>query len=1031
MARQTPNGADPWRRLPLGAAIFVAMTCLSLLGLACWSEWEARRTEVRQINASLSNLASSLSRHAEDTLVLTDSVLVGVVERLESDGTLPAALARIDRILLDADRRIPGQHGITVVAEDGTRLATSLPTQGAASVNREPSAYREHLLRHREDTGPEALVGPPVMVAGTWVITVTRRFQHPDDTFAGVVLAHIPVSHFTDYYSQFDLGADGSVTLFLLNGTLLARYPVVDNVLGRSYPAAALFSELRQRRGGSYLANSAVDGKARFAGFHRGDRFPVVISATMAKDDALAAWRHDAGVRAAIAGVLSLTAALLGFRLILEIRRTLRTEARLRDSEEKSQLLLHSKVTEALYLIAPDGTVQSWNAGAERIKGYVPADIIGRNYDVFFTPEDVAAGEPARLLDMVAAAGSYVGEAWRVRKDGSRFLARIAFDAIRGSEGELRGFVKVTSDITSQRLAEGQRDDLLRSLGRARDQADEANQAKSRFLAVITHELRTPLHGMLGYAELLSLDGTLDPVQSGRLDAMMAAGQYLLSTINAVLDMSQIEADRLELVPCVVDLPDLVRTCLDVVRPAAEAKGLMLALVERSGASPSLCPPPLCKPLRLCVDAVRLRQILLNLLGNAVKFTPAGQVEVRLALVEGADRIRIEVADTGPGVWARHHAKLFQAFERLNADAVSGIEGTGLGLAVTARLLQLMGGQISYADNPGGGSVFVVDLPRGDCAEIATEAVRPAVPSEARRLRVLVVDDEPLNRSIASGFLSNAGHAVMCVDNGTTALEIAATREFDAILMDVRMPGMNGLEATRRIRALPGPRGAVPVLAVTAQAFAEQIAICRQAGMDGHVAKPFRQLTLLTALQAAVSERGARPGVAAHDTEMPDAEPGDGEPGDAEPVLDRSVLADLAEILPPAELDENLQVLLARCEVLRDALGAAAGASPAGDLVEAAHRLAGGAGTYGFLSLAAVARRFEAAADAGAADAAVLAAGLVAAIEAALPLARQAARDVSARDANVREENARDMTGRGSSVAQGIQDVLGPVERAV
>jgi PAS domain S-box-containing protein len=640
-------------------------------------------------------------------------------------------------------------------------------------------------------------------------------------------------------------------------------------------------------------------------------------------------------------------------------------------SEERSLTLLQSAVTEALYLLDPDGNIETWNASAERIKGYTHAEIVGRNFIVFFTPEDVARGEPARVLASARDNGHFTTEAWRVRKDGSRFLAHVAIDAIHRSDGSLRGFVKVTHDITSQRIEEEQREELSRTLAKARDQAVEASQAKSRFLATVTHDLRTPLHGILGYAELLTLEGDLNATQLGRLEAMATAGHGLLDTINAVLDMSQIEANRLELSLVDIDLPDFLNDCFEVIRPAAEAKGLALA------------PAPVA-PLRVIADVGRLRQVLINLLGNAVKFTSAGSVEVRLQQTEAADFVRVEVADTGPGVWARHRDKLFTTFERLNAEAVSGIEGTGLGLAISARLVRLMGGRIGYADNPGGGSVFWVELPCGTAPSVEIEVAAPSPLAGRPGLRVLVADDEALNRNIASGFLSIAGHDVVCVDNGVAAVEAASTEDFDVILMDVRMPGMNGLEATRLIRALPAPRGEVRVVAVTAQAFAEQIETCRQAGMDGHVSKPFKQAVLLAALEnvmMAPNDRG-------EPAEQPPAVAQAGA-GRELPVLDRGAFEDIAESLSAVDLGENLQILVTRSEALLSRLCNPGMLSQAGELAEIAHKLAGGGGTFGFLYVAAAARQFERAVESGAADARVLASRLSAAIEASLPTMRE------------------------------------------
>jgi signal transduction histidine kinase/CheY-like chemotaxis protein/HPt (histidine-containing phosphotransfer) domain-containing protein len=496
---------------------------------------------------------------------------------------------------------------------------------------------------------------------------------------------------------------------------------------------------------------------------------------------------------------------------------------------------------------------------------------------------------------------------------------------------------------------------LARNLEKARDQAEEANKAKSSFLTGMTHELRTPLHGILGYAELLSLEGDLNLKQTERVTAMIGAGEHLLGLINAVLDVSQIEADRLDLHPIEIELSEFAPACLHVVRPAAEAKGLALAL-------------SIAGPVRVFADPTRLRQVLINLLGNAIKFTASGTIEIRLGV--GEQGVRLEVADTGPGIPVEHHGKLFQAFERLDPEALSAVEGTGLGLAITARLVQFMGGRIGYAGNPGGGSVFWVELPACGAVPVESEAALTSPVAAKPGLRVLVVDDDALNRGIASGFLRIGGHDVLCLDNGVAAVEAAATGDFDVILMDVRMPGISGLEATRRIRALAGPRGLVPIVAVTAQAFAEQIEICRQAGMNTHVSKPFKQAALL----AAVESIGAAAGV------MPPARAADF------PVFDRAQFDDTTRLLSAEDLEEYLRTLITRNEALLNRLRDPEMLAEARELAADAHALGGSAGAFGFQSLAVAARRFELAADTNAPETASLADELGAAINASLTI---------------------------------------------
>ncbi len=404
------------------------------------------------------------------------------------------------------------------------------------------------------------------------------------------------------------------------------------------------------------------------------------------------------------------------------------------------------------------------------------------------------------------------------------------------------------AEVRAQDLEEAasKLEDVNRHLAEARDLAEQANQAKSRFLASMSHELRTPLNGILGYAQLLRLEGGLDSIQADRVESMLGAGHHLLELVNRVLELSELEAANIQLNPATVDAPDAARRCIDVVRYAADAKRLAL----RVSVAPSM-------PTLIVADAARLQQVLLNLLQNAIKFTEAGWVELRLR-PGNAGFLRIEVADTGPGIPARTRQLVFEEFRRLNS-AASLIQGTGLGLAISARLVMLMGGDLSYEDRPGGGSVVWLNIPLAEHANTAVAASPQPVPDTPTQpgLRLLVVDDIDMNRDIASAFLCAGGHQVTLAETGEAAVAAVAAEQFDVVLMDVCMPGMDGLEATRRIRALPADRCHVPIVALTAQVFAEQIEQCRSAGMNSHLAKPFAYEALLASVaQAAAAREG-------------------------------------------------------------------------------------------------------------------------------------------------------------------------------
>ncbi len=558
------------------------------------------------------------------------------------------------------------------------------------------------------------------------------------------------------------------------------------------------------------------------------------------------------------------------------------------------------------------------------------------------------------------------------------------------------------------REANAKLEDLASDLTRALESAEQASRAKSRFLAGMSHELRTPLNGLLGYARLLRLDGNLTEMQDHRVDAMLSAGAHLLDMINRVLNLSEIESDRFAVKAARIDVRATAMECLDIVRPTAAIKGLTLTL----HADPDM-------PTELITDATRLRQVLLNLLGNAVKFTKAGSVEMRLSLGRGeaarseSGSLRVEVVDTGPGIKQAERAYLFEEFERLQAAVAGAVEGSGLGLALSMRLAKILGGTIGHEDNPQGGSIFWLELPGMSAESLPAEPAPPMIEvlSEAaprasqRRLRVLVVDDIKMNLEIAGAFLTAAGHIVSFADGGAGAVALAAEQDFDVIVMDVRMPEIDGLEATRHIRAMPPPRGLVPIVAMTAQAFAEQVVECQLAGMNGHVTKPFAPEVLCEAVRDAafpdppadtfmIADRAAAaelPCTAGQEkaaalsatTDMvASAVPVVPEAGAASSGFDSAVFARMAGLLAPDILVSSLQTIGSRGNAfLTLARSGGRFENNVLPLAEMAHTLGGCAGMFGFARLANAAKRFEYAVQSNAPETGARAADLITAVE--------------------------------------------------
>jgi len=359
--------------------------------------------------------------------------------------------------------------------------------------------------------------------------------------------------------------------------------------------------------------------------------------------------------------------------------------------------------------------------------------------------------------------------------------------------------------------------------------AEVANDAKSAFLAMMSHELRTPLNGVLGMAQALKRS-SLDDAQAGYVKVLEESGDVLLAVLNDVLDFSKIEAGKLEVERAPVDLPDLVSSLERLWGPRADDKGV--------GFSTILDPDA---PAAFFGDPVRLRQILNNLVSNAIKFTDAGAVSVRTRVVDG-DRLRFEVQDTGCGISEEALSRLFTAFEQADTSTARRYGGTGLGLAISRKLARLMGGDVTVETTPGAGSTFRCELPLVPCdVESARQVVPDAaelLPATTGVLEVLAAEDNIVNQRVLAALLSGAPLNIRFVEDGAAALEALAAQRFDIVLMDVQMPRMDGMEATRRLRAEPGPNRATPVIALTANALHEHRDAYLAAGMDAFAAKP-------------------------------------------------------------------------------------------------------------------------------------------------------------------------------------------------
>jgi two-component system, sensor histidine kinase and response regulator len=962
--------------LPVRVTLFLVVVSALLIGSDAWRSMTSRQDQMDEMTVATANLARAMAQHADDTFKQADTTLVGVVERIEHDGTSPAALDRMHRLLVQLTADLPQLNGIYVYDRDGNWLANSQPVLHKSFNN----ADREYFVYHRShaDRGPH--IGAPVKSrsTGKWIIPVSRRIDGPDGQFAGVALATIDIDFFSRFFNRLDIGRYGAVALVTDSGLMVVRRPFETRFIGKDVSNTTLFRIHRQSgETGSFVSKSSQDGVTRLNSLRSLSQYPMFAVAALAQDEILAPWYYDTAWHAAGTAVLVLMLAIFGWRLVRNANERTRVERKLAASLEARRAILDTAVNPIITLDR-SGVILSLNPAGENAFGYEEDEIAGKDVRVLVSasvnelfaqyaaqfaergvphPKDpreivsecelegqrkdgsvfpihVSTGtmltggerrfvcvitdmsvpirERAELAEArdqlllaadIAELGIWSWELsndalrWNTRMfeifgyeatpaEGLRFehwLARVheddrasAFEKLemafagevteklvhlphyrivlpggeirhiqttftvqRDATGRPVGMTGVVHDVTEQRNIEFRLRD-------AKQQADAANEAKSAFLANMSHEIRTPLNAVLGMLDLVQSTG-LNERQGGYILKAETAAKSLLGLLNDILDYSKIDAGKLQLDTHAFEIEPLMQD-LGVVLAGNQYDKEVEVLFD---ISPDL--PPV-----VIGDGMRLQQVLVNLAGNALKFTIKGQVVVSfnlLSRLEAGVRVRIAVTDSGIGISEKQITHIFEGFSQAEVSTTRRFGGTGLGLAISRRLVELMGGKLEVASQPGKGSRFWFDINLGVSDEKPATDIDLYAPRD-RRLRVLVADDNGIARDVLSRTARALGWQADVVPGGVSAVKLmqAAEREhegYDVILLDWRMPDLNGLTAARHIHEARGTRRAPAIVMITAYGH-EVLAAAQESDdmpFDAFVTKPVTPRQLAQTVQ--------------------------------------------------------------------------------------------------------------------------------------------------------------------------------------
>ncbi len=820
------------------------------VGIAAW-QFSAHREIERHEGERLALQAQVVDTNLSHQLDAVNHVLLTLID----DWTTPHAgkdhrerLNHLIHLLVDS---MPIMQALLIVDAEGTVFAANHDELIGTNL-RERGYFKAALSNPRRET---LYVGPPFKTAlGTTAMSLSRMVPDAQGGFAGVIVATVDPEELWMMLEAVRYAPDMRVGISHGNGQIIMEAPQHPEMVGKSLAAPGTFFSRHVAsglRGNLFSGNMHTTGEARLAALRTvqpADLFVdqgLIIAVTRDADLLYAAWRQQSYALAGLYVALLLIGVI---SLYFFQRRAARAErqaaAAIRQLQEKSAELAHFFDLELILLCIAgfDGRFHKINAGWQRVLGHDMAALEQTKFLDHVHPKDQAATRDALAALSAGKSLSAFTNRYRAVSGEYRYIEWFAVPYM----GRL--IYAAAHDVTELKQAQLKLEQTNDELKLRSGQAEAASRAKTAFLANMSHEIRTPMNAILGFTHILKR-GNPDSRQVGHLDKIIGAAEHLLALINDILDLSKIEAGKLVLEQIDFSLRDILDQVRTLIADTADAKGLALEM----GCDDM--------PAWLCGDPTRLRQALLNLLGNAIKFTPQGQVSLyvsRLPAPAEEVLLRFDVRDSGIGIAPEKLSSLFRAFEQADVSTTRHYGGTGLGLTITQRLAALMGGETGAESQPGKGSRFwftarfrlgLPALPRAAAEdhEAAADAAETDLRLNYRGARLLLAEDDAINQEVVIAMLANCGLELDLAEDGRQALAMAGSQAYELILMDVQMPQLDGLEATRAIRQLAAHRQ-TPILAMTANASSEDRERCLAAGMSDHLGKPVDPLRLYQAL---------------------------------------------------------------------------------------------------------------------------------------------------------------------------------------